>query len=133
MQWRVTLSDGDVAALARQAVDLLGPDIAIDLEPDAGDDPYRRGPRSWLVYPLIDKSRFFGIHVESGATPADSLAHLLDQLSENAGETERFWGLAFPPCPVHPHPAAVSAEGDAVVLSCPDTGAEVGRIRPDAP
>jgi hypothetical protein len=45
----VTLSDGDVAALARQAVDLRDPDLDIEIVPADPVDPYRLGPSAWTV------------------------------------------------------------------------------------
>jgi hypothetical protein len=45
----VTLSDGDVAALARQAVDQRDPDLDIQIAPADPVDPYRRGVAAWTV------------------------------------------------------------------------------------
>jgi hypothetical protein len=128
----VSLSDGDVAVLARQAVDLVSTDIEIEIAPDAVDDPYRRGPASWVVWPRIGGRRSFGVYVESNSTPVQALGRLIDALSK-ASETERFCGRPFPGCPGHDHAATVGGQGDIVVLSCPDTGAVVGRIRPELP
>ncbi|MDT4906679.1 MAG: hypothetical protein QOH52_4695 [Pseudonocardiales bacterium] len=127
----MTLSDGDVALLARQAVDLFAPDIEIDIVPEDPVDPYRWGAQAWLVWPLIDDRRSVGIRVAGSASPSEALAHLLDQLSEYGSATKRHWGVPFPSCPGHGHPADVTAEDGDVVLRCPDTGDEVGRIRPD--
>ena len=126
------VTDGDVAALARQAVDLLAPDIEITIEPDADDDPYRYGPRSWLVWPLIDGRRRFGIWLESTMTPTHVLARLLDGLGE-ASESDRFWGTAFPAClPGHRHDACVRDDSGEVTLVCPHTDEVVGRVSPAA-
>jgi hypothetical protein len=46
----VTLSDGDVAALADQAADRLAGRVEVRIQPDSGDDPYRWGTHSWLVH-----------------------------------------------------------------------------------
>src|SRR5579859_1250915 len=128
----MSLTDGDVAALARQAVDLLAPDIEIKIEPDADDDPYRYGPRSWLVWPLIDGRRMFGVWLQSTMTPAQALARLLDGLGE-ASESGRFWGTAFPAClPGHRHGARVREDSQEVVLVCPQTDEEAARISPAA-
>ncbi|MEP7178665.1 MAG: hypothetical protein ABI775_06215 [Pseudonocardiales bacterium] len=45
----MTLSDGDVAALARQVVDLRDPDLDMEITPAAQDDPYRWGTSAWTV------------------------------------------------------------------------------------
>lgn len=134
----VTLSDGDVATLSRQAVDLLDPQIPIDVEPADSADPYRWGRRGWLVWPLVDGARTFGIYLNSGQSPVDALAHLVDQLSNDVSETARFWGVAFPPClSTHPHPAVVDdddrADAAAVLLRCPHTGEVARRLVPDLP
>jgi hypothetical protein len=124
----VTLTDGDVAVLARQAVDLFDPEIAINIEPADPVDPYRFGANSWRVVagPAT-------VHVSSADSAAEVVAQILDQLSEYGSETERSWGRAFPPCPGHPHPADIIIEEPVVVLRCPDTDEVVARIRPDLP
>jgi hypothetical protein len=46
----MTLSDGDVAALARQVVDTIDPDLDISIEPADPVDPYRWGDHgAWTV------------------------------------------------------------------------------------
>jgi hypothetical protein len=46
----MTLSDGDVAGLARQVVDTIDPDLDIRIEPTDPVDPYRWGEaRAWTV------------------------------------------------------------------------------------
>jgi hypothetical protein len=133
----MTLTDGDVATLARQAVDLLDPQIPVDVEPADSADPYRWGRDAWLVWPLVDGARTFGIYLYSGQSSVDALGHLVDQLSNDVSQTARFWGVAFPPClPEHPHPAVVDDEREdaaAVVLRCPRTGEVVRRVVPDLP
>jgi hypothetical protein len=131
----VALTDGDVAALARQAVDLLDPEIPIDVEPADSVDPYRWGRQAWLVWPLVDAGRAFGIYLYSEQTPVEALAHLVDQLSNDVSETERFWGQPFPPCAAgHRHPAEIDeVENSTVVLRCPRTGEVVRRLVPDLP
>lgn len=128
----MALSDPEVAMLARQAVDMLDPDLDIRIDPEASHDPYGLGAHAWLVTPVIDRLPRFGIHVYSGMTPVQALANLLDGLSENVSESGRFWGRAFPPCPRHTHPAQVEdgANASEVVLRCPSTGEVVDRIAP---
>jgi hypothetical protein len=46
----MTLSDGDVAALARQAVERRDPDLDIRIDPADPVDPYRRGTPAWTVH-----------------------------------------------------------------------------------
>jgi len=45
----VSLSDGDVAALAREAVDHKDPRLDVHIAPAAQDDPYRFGAAAWTV------------------------------------------------------------------------------------
>jgi hypothetical protein len=45
----VTLSDGDVAALARQVVDRRDPEVDIEIVPADPVDPYRWGTAAWTV------------------------------------------------------------------------------------
>ena len=45
----VSLSDGDVAALARRAVDRIDPDLDVSIEPADPVDPYRRETAAWTV------------------------------------------------------------------------------------
>ena len=45
----MTLSDADVAALAREAVDLRNPDLNINIVPADPVDPYRWGTQAWTV------------------------------------------------------------------------------------
>ena len=45
----MTLSDGDVAQLARQAVDQRDPDLHIRIVPADPVDPYRRAASAWTV------------------------------------------------------------------------------------
>ncbi|MEO9138731.1 MAG: hypothetical protein ABI345_06645 [Jatrophihabitans sp.] len=130
------LEDGDVAILAGQAVDLLAEDIDVRVDPVTSADPYRWGGSQageWVVWPLVDGHRSFGIDVTADLTPPQALAHLLEGLSNDASETRRFWGVAFPACPGHPHQAEIAEEADEVVLRCPKSGKEIRRIRPALP
>jgi hypothetical protein len=45
----MTLSDGDVAALARQVVDQRDPALEIEISPADPVDPYRLGLPAWIV------------------------------------------------------------------------------------
>lgn len=45
----MTLSDGDVAALARQVVDRRDPDLNIEIIPVGWVDPYRWAVPAWTV------------------------------------------------------------------------------------
>ena len=46
---RVSLSDGDIAALAREAVDHKDPNLDVHISPRGPDDPYRLGAEAWTV------------------------------------------------------------------------------------
>jgi hypothetical protein len=124
---RVTLTDGAIAVLARQAADLVGPDVAVRVRPTTNDDPYRwtSGHHGWIV--SIDP------HVEAfipaGGTPAQVLAELIDHLDE-VSESSEHWGRAVPGCPGHRHMAQIDIDGEDVVLRCPASGEVVQRITP---
>lgn len=45
----MTLHDGDIAALAREAVDHKDPKLNIRIDPLAPNDPYRFGIQAWTV------------------------------------------------------------------------------------
>ena len=45
----MTLSDGDVAELAREAVDQKDVELEIHIDPTGQDDPYRLGTGAWTV------------------------------------------------------------------------------------
>jgi hypothetical protein len=127
---RVSLTDGDVAALARQAVDLLDPEIDITIAPQDRADPYRWGQHAWVVS-LGELGAFY---VEADWTPAQALSRLLDALAKDVAQTPRYQGRAFPQClPGHAHLAQVDVEGGEVVLTCPQTGKAVTRLVPEIP
>jgi hypothetical protein len=46
----VTLHDGDIAALAREAADHVALDLDVRIEPLGQNDPYRLGRAAWLVH-----------------------------------------------------------------------------------
>jgi hypothetical protein len=46
----MSLNDGDVAALAREAVDRRDPDLEIRIEPADPVDPYRWETAAWTVH-----------------------------------------------------------------------------------
>ena len=124
----MSLTDGDVALLARQAVDLLDPESAVHIDPADPVDPYRLGSQSWLV-----RTPVAGVYVSAADSAAEVLARLIDQMSEYGSESAPFWGRAFPACPGHRHPAQVAVDGAEVVLRCPQSVHEVARIRPAVP
>lgn len=45
----MSLTDGDIAALAREAVDRKDPRLDIHIAPSGQDDPYRLGAPAWIV------------------------------------------------------------------------------------
>src|SRR6476620_6563816 len=46
----VSLSDGDIAALAREVVDRVDPDLDVRIEPADPVDPYRFETAAWVVH-----------------------------------------------------------------------------------
>lgn len=129
----MSLTDGDVALLARQAVDLLDPDIEIAIEPEDPVDPYRFGHQAWLVRPVLDDHGRFAARIQSTDSPVAALALLLEHLADHSGASALFRGRAFPPCPGHDHPADIEVEDDLVLLRCPETDEVVTRLRPELP
>jgi hypothetical protein len=125
----VTLTDGDVAALAGQAADLVEASLEVRIAPDAGDDPYRWGAHSWTVHFDSDGRDGVAVWLSAAESPVAALARLIGAL-DGLSETRRFWGRALPACPGHPHPARVDVESGAVVLRCPVSGQTVRRVRP---
>jgi hypothetical protein len=47
---QVTISDGDIAALARAAVDRFDPDLDVRIDPADPVDPYRWDNKAWTVH-----------------------------------------------------------------------------------
>ncbi len=45
----MSLHDGDIADLAREAVDQNDPQLEIRIDPLGQNDPYRFGPEAWTV------------------------------------------------------------------------------------
>lgn len=45
----MSLHDGDIAALAREAVDRKNPKLNIHIDPLGQNDPYRLGVEAWTV------------------------------------------------------------------------------------
>jgi hypothetical protein len=76
----MALTDGAVADLARQAADLLGPDVAVRIRPPANDDPYRWGGHGWLVE--------IGTDVEVWISAEASQEEALDRLRQAVGRPE---------------------------------------------
>lgn len=127
----VTLSDGDVAQLARQAMNLLDPDVDVRIEPGVSADPYRLAPASWTVRPLFERAPTFGIRLQAGMSPATALAALVTGLSDGVTQSPRFWARVFPTCGDHEHASEPVLEGGEVVLRCPVSGVERARLVPE--
>ena len=45
----MSLHDGDIAALAREAVDHKDPTLEVHIDPLGQNDPYRLGAEAWTV------------------------------------------------------------------------------------
>lgn len=79
----MALTDGDVAVLARQAVDLLDPGADISIEPADPVDPYRWNAQAWLVWPLLGGRRAFGVYLDSGMSRADASERLRTEIAHH--------------------------------------------------
>lgn len=71
----MTLSDTDVAALAREAVDRRSLSLDIDISPADPVDPYRWGTAAWTVSAGGASS-----YLTADMTPAEALARLIADL-----------------------------------------------------
>jgi hypothetical protein len=72
----VTLSDADIAALAREAVDRRDPDLDIRIAPADPVDPYRWGTPAWTVSAGGASS-----YVTADMTAEQALARLIADLA----------------------------------------------------
>jgi len=63
----VTLTDPEIAELARQAVDSVAPDLPVHIAPAANDDPYRWGSAGWTV--TVGADRRVQVWVPAEAAP----------------------------------------------------------------
>jgi hypothetical protein len=74
----MSLSDGDVAALARQAVDQRDPDLEIHIVPADPVDPYRWDGAAWTVTAGGASS-----YIRASMSPDEALAKLMADLSRS--------------------------------------------------
>ena len=72
----MTLSDADVAALAREAVDHRDIDLDVQIVPVDQHDPYRWGAIAWTVIAGGASS-----YITADMTPQDALAKLITDLA----------------------------------------------------
>jgi hypothetical protein len=72
----VTLSDADVAALAREAVDKRDPHLDIRISPADPVDPYRWGAAAWTVTAGGATS-----YITATMSPSEALARLISDLT----------------------------------------------------
>ncbi len=72
----MTLSDGDIADLAREAVDHRDPRLSITIAPADQLDPYRRGASAWTVAAGGRSS-----YILASMSWQDALAKLIDDLA----------------------------------------------------
>lgn len=78
----MSLTDGAVADLARQAADRLGPDVEVRVRPSANDDPYRWGGHGWLVH-IGDAAE---VWIPADAAPDEALARLREAVRGSEGD-----------------------------------------------
>jgi hypothetical protein len=74
----VTLSDGDVAALARQVVDQRDPALDIEIVPADPVDPYRWGTAAWTVSAGGETS-----YITANMSADEALAKLTEDLNQH--------------------------------------------------
>ena len=75
----MALTDGDVAALARAAVDRIDPALEVSIDPADSLDPYRFGSPAWTVSAGGASS-----YLTAGMTPDEATAKLLEDLGRSA-------------------------------------------------
>jgi hypothetical protein len=73
----VSLSDGDIADLARQAADRIDPDLEVRIEPADPVDPYRWETAAWTVHAGGRTS-----YLVASLSPAQALEKLVRDLAE---------------------------------------------------
>jgi len=73
----MSLTDGDIAELARQVVDEVDPDADIQISPADPVDPYRWQTRAWLVSALGRNS-----YIIAEANAEDAAAKLRADLTQ---------------------------------------------------
>ena len=74
----MTLSDGDVAALARQAVDQRDPASEIDIVPADPVDPYRWPAAAWTV-----SAGGLSSYITASMSADEALAKLVADLNQS--------------------------------------------------
>lgn len=74
----MTLSDSDVAALAREAVDRRDRDLDVRIEPADPVDPYRWGAIAWTVFAGGASS-----YITATMTREEALAKLIADLGDD--------------------------------------------------
>jgi len=78
----MSLSDPQLADLARQAADQVEPDLEVTIAPAANDDPYRWGPSGWLVTIGDD----LHVWVPADASPDWVVEEITHRIRARAGE-----------------------------------------------
>ena len=125
----------DVDALARQAVDLLTPQVHLSIEETPRSNAYVYPQATggdhgmWRVTATIAPGNCAVLSVDPRSAPAAALGNLIVQLA--AACQHNFRGRAFPECPGHSHPADVRVDGKAVVLACPTGDNESRTLVPE--
>ncbi len=72
----MSLHDGDIAELAREAVDHKDPKLEIHIDPLGQNDPYRLGAEAWTVTADGRTS-----YIKATMTWSDALAKLIADLA----------------------------------------------------
>ena len=73
----MSLTDGDVAALAREAVDRRDPRLEVQIDPAGQDDPYRWGVSAWIV-----RAGGASSYITADMTWREALDKLVEDLSD---------------------------------------------------
>lgn len=118
----MTLTEADVVAAGNVALRLLDlPERAeFDHEYDQSVFVSTRLPDGETV---VSSNGIF-----RHGSPVDAVTAVLDGITNDISETTTFYGIAFPRCPGHAHPAEYGATGNEFWTRCPQTGAEIRRV-----
>ena len=79
----MSLTDPQVAQLAREAADRIRPDLPVHVAPAANDDPYRWGSHGWTV--TVDAGQGVHVWIPADASPDWVVDEIAYRIRRDAG------------------------------------------------